>query len=62
MIVLCGRESVISLGPDGERGTDDDRTFAELCRELETDFPGLAQPGCIVEAGDCETAQACAGE
>lgn len=51
-----------SPGPDGVLGTGDDRSFADECKLLEEDFPGLAQPSCIVEAADCESARACAGE
>lgn len=51
-----------SPGRDGIEGTADDKGYAELCRELEVDFPGLADPGCIVEAVDCASARECAGE
>lgn len=48
-----------SLGRDGKPGTEDDRSFAELCRELAVDFPGLADARCIVEAVDCTAAREC---
>lgn len=48
-----------SIGPDGIPETADDKSFAQLCRELVVDFPGLADPGCIVEAYDCTAARAC---
>lgn len=51
-----------SSGPDGKPGTADDKSFAQLCRQLEEDFPGLAQPDCIVVAEDCTEARMCAGE
>jgi hypothetical protein len=47
-------------GPDGEVGTEDDRTFAQVCVELESDIPGSIDPECIVAATTCEAAKACA--
>ena len=47
-------------GPDNEAGTADDRTFAQVCEELEEDIPGAVNPACLIKIKYCSDMDGCA--
>lgn len=53
-----------SAGPDGQRGTEDDLTFVDLCERFEAsaDTRGLLGVPCLQTAGSCAESEECGGE
>jgi hypothetical protein len=47
-------------GPDNEAGTADDKTFSQVCEDLEEDIPGAVNPECLIKIKHCSDMDGCA--